>query len=204
MGRVVCSPRRYARYRQGRKSDFVDFREEEMSNSHLFLASGFLRTPLCNGLGRFVPQLQRITFKFCKNHGGSRGVRDFVESDLLDFARLNPGTVVYLKPRRHRSPVLVAEYLNGQREHMSCHNFTREEVLKWVEYLRTRSGEPVERLRRFQHTDYPSIQGVWTPFTNASPHNNVTQFPDPALSEPLDRKPTATEQLLEIFKKTQI
>ncbi len=101
-----------------------------------------------------------------------------MESDLLDFARLNPGTVVYLKPRRHRSPVLVAEYLNGQREHMSCHNFTREEVLKWVEYLRTRSGEPVERLRRFQHTDYPSIQGVWTPFTNASPHNNVTQFPD--------------------------
>ena len=23
---------------------------------------------------------------------------------------MNPGTVVYLKPRRHRSPVMVAEY----------------------------------------------------------------------------------------------
>jgi hypothetical protein len=46
-----------------------------MSNSHLFLKSGFLRTPLQNGLGRYIPQLQRITLKFCKNHGASRGVR---------------------------------------------------------------------------------------------------------------------------------
>lgn len=46
-----------------------------MSNSHMFLPSGFIRTPLQNGLGRYIPQLQRITLKFCKNHGGSRGVR---------------------------------------------------------------------------------------------------------------------------------
>ena len=36
--------------------------------------------------------------------------RDFIESDLMDFAKANPGTVVYLKPRRHRSPAMVAEY----------------------------------------------------------------------------------------------
>ena len=101
-----------------------------MSNTHLFMPSGFIRTPLKNGLGRFVPQLQRITLKFCKSHGGSRGVRynfyshyinvlnfifvslfrDFIESDLMDFAKKNPGTVVYLKPRRHRSACMVAEY----------------------------------------------------------------------------------------------
>lgn len=103
-----------------------------MSNSHLFLKSGFIRTPLQNGIGRYIPQLQRITLKFCKNHGGSRGVRlvrnnitllyyrfslnflfidrDFIENGLIDYAKKNPGTVVYLKPRRHRSPVMVAEY----------------------------------------------------------------------------------------------
>ena len=36
--------------------------------------------------------------------------RDFVENDLIDYARSNPGTVVYVKPRRHRGPVIVAEY----------------------------------------------------------------------------------------------
>ena len=29
---------------------------------------------------------------------------------LVDFARKNPGIVVYLKPRRHRRPKIVAEY----------------------------------------------------------------------------------------------
>ena len=46
-----------------------------MSNTHLFMKSGHIKTPLQNGLGRFIPQLQRITFKFCKSRGGSRGVR---------------------------------------------------------------------------------------------------------------------------------
>nr|CAG4646646.1 EOG090X0FS9 [Macrothrix elegans] len=175
-----------------------------MSNSHLFLPSGFLRTPLQNGLGRYIPQLQRITLKFCKSHGGSRGVRDFIETDLIDFAKQNPGTVVYVKPRRHRSACMVAEYLNGEKEYLSCHQFSREEVRKWLSHMTTRSGEPVMRLRKYQHTDFPSIQGVWTPFTHQAPEINVANFPNEVLSAPENQPVTATEQLLEIFKKTQL
>lgn len=175
-----------------------------MSNTHLFMPSGFIRTPLKNGLGRFVPQLQRITLKFCKSHGGSRGVRDFIESDLMDFAKKNPGTVVYLKPRRHRSACMVAEYLNGEKDYLSCHEFNREEVFKWLSYMTTRSGIPVMRFRKYQHTDYPSIQGVWTPFTHQAPEMNVAQFPHETLSKPVHLEPTATDKLLEIFKRTQI
>lgn len=36
--------------------------------------------------------------------------RGFIEHDLVQFARENPGVVVYAKPRRHRRPVIVAEY----------------------------------------------------------------------------------------------
>jgi large subunit ribosomal protein L43 len=81
-----------------------------MSINNLFLKSGYVAAPLANGVGRFVLQCQRMTIKFCKSHGGSRGVRDFIENDLVAFARDNPGVVMYLKPRRHRSPVVVAEY----------------------------------------------------------------------------------------------
>lgn len=81
-----------------------------MSNSSLHIISGFPRAVLANGLGRYICQLQRITIKFCKSHGGSRGVREFIENDLVDFAKSNPNIVVYVKPRRHRSPVFVAEY----------------------------------------------------------------------------------------------
>lgn len=37
-------------------------------------------------------------------------IRDFIENHLVDFAKENPGIVVYVKPRRHRTPVLVGEY----------------------------------------------------------------------------------------------
>jgi large subunit ribosomal protein L43 len=62
----------------------------------------------------------------------------------------------------------------------------------------------VIRYRKNQHTDYPTIQGVWTPFTNQPPEMNLAEFPYTELSEPKDKIPTATEQLLEIFKQSQV
>lgn len=81
-----------------------------MSINTLFLKSGWVSAPLANGIGRYVPQCQRMTIKFCKSKGDSKGIRDFIEHHLVDFATRYPGTVVYLKPRRHRGPVVVAEY----------------------------------------------------------------------------------------------
>lgn len=40
----------------------------------------------------------------------SEFLRDFIEDGLVDYAKENPGVVVYVKPRRHRTPVIVAEY----------------------------------------------------------------------------------------------
>ncbi|VEL41447.1 unnamed protein product [Protopolystoma xenopodis] len=54
--------------------------------------------------------MQRLTLKFCKSRSDNKGMRDFIEEGLVDFARKNPGTVVYVKPRRHRAPLIVAEY----------------------------------------------------------------------------------------------
>ncbi len=72
--------------------------------------SEYINSNLHNGVGRYVCQLQRVTFKFCKEHASSRGIREFIEHDLVDFARNNPGVVVYLQPKRHRIPKISAEY----------------------------------------------------------------------------------------------
>ncbi|XP_055386075.1 39S ribosomal protein L43, mitochondrial [Condylostylus longicornis] len=176
-----------------------------MSNSHLFLKSAFPRAPLQNGLGRFVPQMQRITLKFCKNNGSSRGMRDFIENDLIDFAKNNPGTVVYVKPRRHRTPVMVAEYLNGEREWVNCRNNSRDEINKWVNLLKTQNGPSSSiRLRKMWHTDNPSIQGPWTPFTLRHPVQNLMQFPNKDLARPLDVEKSATERVIELMEKQKI
>lgn len=52
--------------------------------------------------------------------------RDFLENNLVDFAKTNPGVVVYVKPRRHRSPVIVAEYCKCQRERWFQSNFSTQ------------------------------------------------------------------------------
>ncbi|XP_037805991.1 39S ribosomal protein L43, mitochondrial [Lucilia sericata] len=175
-----------------------------MSNSHLFLKSGFPSAPLQNGLGRYVCQLQRVTLKFCKNNGSSKGMREFIESKLIDFAKENPGIVVYVKPRRHRTPVLVGEYLNGEREWLNCRNSSKDDILKWIELLKTQNGpSSATRLRKMWHTDVPSIQGPWTPFMLRNPENNLVNYPNSELSRPLDIQPSATEKLIELFKEQQ-
>lgn len=42
-------------------------------------------------------------------------MREFIEQEIVEFAKANPATVVYLRPRRHRDPSIVAEYVNGHR-----------------------------------------------------------------------------------------
>ncbi|XP_070154476.1 large ribosomal subunit protein mL43 [Polyergus mexicanus] len=176
-----------------------------MSNKHLFLPSGFPRAPLGLGIGRYVCQLQRITLKFCKNHGTSRGMRGFIEHDLVQFAREHPGVVVYTKPRRHRHPVIVAEYLNGGRHWMDVANYSRDDIIKWVELLRTQIHNSSSlRLRKLWHTDFPSIQGPWTPFTFKEPKLNLAKFPNKELGASVKLHPTATEQLIELFKAQQL
>jgi hypothetical protein len=63
-------------------------------NHSQFLISGFLRPPFYNGVGRQINQLQRLTIKFCKSHGGSKGMRDFIENHLVNYAKENQSVVV--------------------------------------------------------------------------------------------------------------
>lgn len=174
-----------------------------MSSSR-FTPRGFPSVPLQNGVGRYVCQLKRVTLRFCKSSGSSRGVRDFIETDLVGFAEDHPGTAVYLKPRRHKSPSFVAEYLNGGREVISCHNFTAPQMVKWLNLYTTRSGVPLTRYVKMWHTECPSVQGVWSPFTNTDPALNVTRFPSGQLSRPAWEEKSATEGLLEMIKKQKI
>ncbi|GAB0093974.1 mitochondrial ribosomal protein L43 [Sergentomyia squamirostris] len=171
-----------------------------MSNTHLFLKSGFPRAPLQNGIGRYICQLQRLTLKYCKNHGASRGMRDFLENSLVDYAKANPGVVVYVKPRRHRSPVIVAEYLNGEKHWLNCANRPHDEIIKWMELLREQNSDSsAVRWRKLWHTDVPSIQGVWTPFTHRHPSQNLLQFPNNESRQPIESPKSATEILLERY-----
>lgn len=128
-----------------------------------------------------------------------------MENQLLNFSTQNPGVVVYVKPRRHRVPVLVAEYLNGER-HWKCVSCLGEEnIAKWIDLMRTQNQNSSEtRMIKHWNTKMPTIQGVWTPFTHLHPDVNVAKFPDAKYSTPMNLKPSATDKLLEIFAQQKL
>eukprot|EP00092_Neocalanus_flemingeri_P014019 GFUD01015124.1.p1 GENE.GFUD01015124.1~~GFUD01015124.1.p1 ORF type:complete len:198 (+),score=37.93 GFUD01015124.1:76-669(+) len=174
-----------------------------MSANNLFMKSGWItaNAPLRNGIARYIPQLARITIKFCKADGSSNGVRQFIQQDVVQFAKQNPSVVVYLKPRRHRTPVIVAEYLNGESHWQSLNNFTVDEVGSWVDYYRTHSGREFMAQTKMTYTDYPSIQGMWHPHVHSDPALVVTELPNDELSRTRNLKPSATENLIDMFNR---
>lgn len=62
---------------------------------------------------------------------------------------------------------------------MNVSNYSREDIVKWMELLRTQFHDGTKlRLRKLWHTEFPSIQGPWTPFTFKDPSHNLVQFPN--------------------------
>ncbi|XP_061563792.1 39S ribosomal protein L43, mitochondrial [Cololabis saira] len=131
--------------------------------------SRFLRSVLQNGLGRYVCQLKRVSIVFSKKAQSSLGVRDFIEEGVVDYAKKNPGTVVYVSPQPSNIPKIVAEYLNGNVREELVTNKTSSQISDLLTKLTNQSGLDVIRLRKPFHTDSPSIQGQWHPFTNRPP-----------------------------------
>lgn len=69
--------------------------------------------------------------------------------------------------------------MNGNKQWMEVANYSRDDVIKWMELLRTQFHDgPSLRLRKLWHTEFPSIQGPWTPFTFKNPNLNLAQFPN--------------------------
>lgn len=131
--------------------------------------------------------------------------RDFLENRLLEFSENNPGVVVYVKPRRHRGPVIIGEYLNGERHWLSVGNRPEDEITKWIELMRTQNCNSSEkRLRKHIYTEVPSIQGPWSPYTHWNPELNLAQFPDKKLSTPIGQEKTATEILQEMYERQKL
>ncbi|XP_061561680.1 39S ribosomal protein L43, mitochondrial [Phyllopteryx taeniolatus] len=128
--------------------------------------SRFLKSVLQNGVGRYVCQLKRISIIFSKKGQSSLGVRDFIEDGVVDYAKKNLGTVVYVSPQPCHKPRIVAEYLNGNVREEIVASKTSSQVSEVLAKLTSQSGLDVIRIRKPFHTDNPSIQGLWHPFTN--------------------------------------
>ncbi|XP_007910428.1 39S ribosomal protein L43, mitochondrial [Callorhinchus milii] len=138
--------------------------------------SRFLRSVLHNGLGRYLCQLKRLSLVFSHRGPGSRAVREYIEEEVVDFAKQNPSIVVYVTPLKDGTPKVVAEYLNGAVREEPLNKKSVEEIKQLVRKLSSQSGLDVIRIRKPFHTDNPSIQGQWHPFINKPSTLNIQDF----------------------------
>jgi len=129
-------------------------------------SSSFLKTVLQCGVGRHVKQMKRSTIKFCESSASSLPVRNFIENDLVNFAKNHPSVVIYTVSEAHCQPQLSAEYLNGRKEVHNLDRMDASDIKKTLEILVDKSGLEIMRIRKDFHTDCPSIQGQWHPFMN--------------------------------------
>ncbi|XP_053306396.1 39S ribosomal protein L43, mitochondrial [Spea bombifrons] len=138
--------------------------------------SRFLQSVLQNGVGRYVCQLKRVSLIFSKDAQPSRGAREFIEEKVVDFAKQNPGVVLYVSPKQCRVPKLVAEYLNGTVREEAINSKSAEEITQLIQKMANQSGLDIIRIRKPYHTDNPSIQGQWHPFTNKPTSITIQDF----------------------------
>merc|ERR1712076_47390 len=124
-----------------------------------------LRSVLNHGVGRYLPQLQRLTFQFSKTRLNNRGVRDFLEYNSEAFCKKHPNVVLYVLPTDAPRSRIIAEHLNGNNLEINPNHFTLEQVEYWVDIFNSKSGQRDFKLKSMHHTEVPSIQGQWNPMT---------------------------------------
>jgi len=112
---------------------------------------------------RGVRQLRELLVRFSDIDGSSKGIREWMQKNLLDLANKNPHISFQVETIRNRHPILRANYLNGNSKTIGVKNLTPKEINEYAEFLNNQIG------RKMSSTGYakpvvsrnPSIQGEW-------------------------------------------
>ena len=94
--------------------------------------------------------------------------------------------------------MFVYRKVTGVEQNHDVGMYSRERIADWLEFMRTRKGDTLVRLLKKQQTHNPSVQGVWTPFTNKQPWLSVEKYPSATLNVPKQTEKTATEKIIEL------
>mmetsp|Transcript_35690 Transcript_35690/g.93287 ORF Transcript_35690/g.93287 Transcript_35690/m.93287 type:complete len:143 (+) Transcript_35690:102-530(+) len=112
-----------------------------------------------------IPQLRYMQLSYSPKGGSSKGVRQFMVDDLVEFAKDRPHTVFEVRPiSDNRHPYFRAKYLTGRNIKVDLKNLSPEEVARHAQTLADADGKKHNKLQQPVQTRVPSIQGNWNPF----------------------------------------
>lgn len=113
---------------------------------------------------RGVRQCKKILIQYSDYDGSSRGIRSWMSSRLVDFAKTNPLLEVETQIKRNRHPFLRGYYANGNIKTIGIKNQDEDNIESFVFDLRAQIGRKTSSSGYFKPvlSGTPSIQGEWT------------------------------------------
>ncbi|CAM9162107.1 unnamed protein product [Hapterophycus canaliculatus] len=92
---------------------------------------------------RGVFQLRKLTLKYCDHSGSSKGAREFIRHQIVDFANSTPAAEVATELRPGQHPYLLGDYVTGEVKTIGIKNITPGEIMDYALMLRNSSGHKV-------------------------------------------------------------
>lgn len=94
-------------------------------------------------------QLRKLKVRYCDWGGSSRGTRDFIRQEIVQFAEETPAAEIITEVNRGHHPHMVAEYVSGAQKMIGMRNMAPREILKHAFSLRNCSGRKVRTINRY-------------------------------------------------------
>mmetsp|Transcript_20719 Transcript_20719/g.21372 ORF Transcript_20719/g.21372 Transcript_20719/m.21372 type:complete len:131 (-) Transcript_20719:58-450(-) len=110
---------------------------------------------------RGVKQLKELIIRYSDYDGSSKGIRNWIRTDLIRFANENPELTIKAEIKRCAHPFFRGHYVNGNSKTICIKNLENEEITSYFYDLRNQAGNRVKRLRNKVTSETPSIQGEW-------------------------------------------
>mgnify|MGYP000166823309 CR=1 FL=1 len=90
-----------------------------------------------------VRQLKELVIRYSDYDGSSKGVREWMRTQLVPFANNNPDLAVKTVIKRCVHPFVRGNYLNGNSKTICIKNLHPDEINSYVGNLRNQIGRKV-------------------------------------------------------------
>lgn len=92
---------------------------------------------------RGVRQLKNLAIRYSDRDGSSRGIRGWMQKNLVQFAASNPELTITADNRRNKHPCITGTYANGNVKVIGIKNLDEEGVQEQINHLRNQLGRKV-------------------------------------------------------------
>lgn len=112
---------------------------------------------------RGVRQLKELVVRYSDYDGSSRGIRDWMRTELVALASTNPELTIRTELKRSTHPFLQGNYVNGNTKTIGVKNLTVEDIQNYALDLRNQHGRKMGKkgYKKPVLSSRPSIQGEW-------------------------------------------